>query len=200
MKAIKPINGHNLNHIILSYSYAELVEDETLILVYFKPSAELRKKYRSQMDEYEHVKLIWEYDIRGGRKSYNRFFALSAYFSNGHFINPDNILTGWANEIRQMRQVIKKTDKQQWRGLTWEVVQSRAHSHLNFRQLIEVIQSDAAAFQNSILSLDFHYQLLDAPGFGTPIHLLVLYYLSCDNAETIEEKASDLILGLFRAY
>ncbi len=187
-----------MNHITLSASYAELVKDETLALVYFKPSAELRKKYRSQMDEYEHMKIIWGHDTRGVRTFYNRLLALSAYFSNGHFINPDDILIAWASEIRHLRQAIKETDKQQWMGLTWETLQSRACSHLKFRQLIEAIQSDAAAFKNSILSLDFHYQLHDAPGFGTPIHLLVLYYLSCDNVETIEEKASSLILGLFR--
>jgi hypothetical protein len=176
--------------------YHQLSRDTELTQVFFKPAADLRVLLQKKINDYNEIYDLWAYDPSIRRK-YEQFREMSKFFGEREVIDINDYLNKKSDEILQLRHKINTID-QSWGGLTWDLLKIKSQSHQKLGQLVTNVESNPEAFTQIVLSLNYYYELIDAPGFGTPVHLLVLYFLSLDNPEEIEYKASQSILNLFR--
>jgi len=143
--------------------YSSLVKDESLNLNSFKPSADVRQRLKN-LDELA-TRMMFEVPSQHIREFYFKCKWKADYLENG----------------------IEDLDKC-WKHISWATIKLRATDHEDLKTLIDLLEQDPNRIETLLLS-SRKFMRQDAQALGTPMHMLLLYYLSKNTKENAQETA-----------
>ena len=155
--------------------YSSLVEDESLNLNSFKPSADVREKLKNYREYGQHMM----FEVPG--------FVPNLYDFYWKFIS----------NVNHLEDDIEYLDRY-WKRISWATIKSRATNHEGLKTFIDLLEQDPSRIETLLLNSQKFMQQ-DAQALGTPMHMLLLYTLSKNTKENAQETA-EIINTLLNNY
>ena len=155
--------------------YSSLVEDESLNVNSFKPSAEVRKKL----------------------KNYREYGQRMMFEVPGAVPNLYNFYKKFISNVNYLEGNIENLDRY-WQRISWATIKLRATNHESLKAFIDLLEQDPSRIEALLLNSQKFMQQ-DAQALGTPMHMLLLYTLSKNTKENAQETA-EIINTLLNNY